>query len=144
MFAGIIITPLMRMNHPQGDVYHALKSSDKGFTHFGEAYFSAINFNEIKGWKKHTKMIMNLVVPVGSVKFVIYDDRENSKSNGLFHEVIISSDNYCRLTVPPGVWVAFQGREIELNLLLNIANIEHDPLESMTVALDSFNYNWSL
>ena len=144
MFAGIILTPLKRIHHPQGDVYHALKSSDIGFTQFGEAYFSAINFNEIKGWKKHTKMVMNLVVPVGSVKLVIYDDRENSKSNGLFYKVIISADNYSRLTVPPGVWMAFQGMEVGLNLLLNIANIDHDPLESRTEALEYINYNWSL
>jgi dTDP-4-dehydrorhamnose 3,5-epimerase len=143
MLAGVVLTPLKRIYHPQGDVYHALKSSDNGFHQFGEAYFSTVNFHEIKGWKKHTKMTMNLIVPTGSIKFVVYDDRENSKSNDQFFEVVLSADNYARLTIPPGVWLAFQGRGVELNLLLNIASIEHDPLETNVQVLDHFNYNWS-
>ena len=144
MFAGITLTPLKQIYHPQGDIYHALKSTDTDFTQFGEAYFSTIKFNKIKGWKKHTQMVMNLVVPVGSIKFVIYDDRDDSKSNGQFYEAIISADNYSRLTVPPGVWMGFQGKGTSLNLLLNIANIAHNPLESRSKPLDYFNYNWSL
>jgi dTDP-4-dehydrorhamnose 3,5-epimerase len=144
MFEGINLSPLKKIYHPQGDIYHVLKSTDNDFTEFGEAYFSTIKSNKIKGWKKHTQMTMNLVVPVGSIKFVIYDDRDNSKSNGLFYEAIISADNYHRLTVPPGVWMGFQGRGDNFNLLLNIANITHNPLESKSKPLDYINYNWSL
>jgi dTDP-4-dehydrorhamnose 3,5-epimerase len=36
--------------------------------------------------------------------------------------------NYYRLTVLPGIWVAFEGME-NLNLLMNMADLEHDPEE---------------
>ena len=70
---GVTLTPLKKIGHPKGDIFHAMKASDEGFSGFGEAYFSTINKFEIKGWKKHTKMILNLVVPIGEIKFVVYD-----------------------------------------------------------------------
>ena len=70
---GVIITQLRHIHNPKGNILHVMKKSDKGFGNFGEAYFSTINQNDIKGWKKHTKMTLNLVVPLGEVQFVIYD-----------------------------------------------------------------------
>lgn len=139
---GVILTPLKRIKQPKGDVYHALKSIDEGFFGFGEAYFSTVNRGAIKGWKKHKAMTMNLIVPVGSVRFVLYDAREECSSNGQFMEITLSPDNYFRLTVPPDVWMAFQGTGSPLNLLLNIADITHDPAESYNISLNEIGYDW--
>ena len=46
---GIILTPLNQIHHPKGDIYHAMKKSDDGFDGFGEAYFSTVHKNDIKG-----------------------------------------------------------------------------------------------
>ena len=54
---GVILTPLKKIDHPKGDIYHAMKKSDHGYNGFGEVYFSTINKDDIKGWKKHLKMI---------------------------------------------------------------------------------------
>ena len=67
---GLIISELNQIYNPKGDILHALKKSDSSFNNFGEAYFSFVKYNQIKGWKKHTKMNMNLIVPVGEIKFV--------------------------------------------------------------------------
>ena len=93
---GVVLTLLKQIHNPKGDIYHAMKKSDDGFDGFGEAYFSTIHQGDIKGWKKHTKMTLNLVVPVGEIELVIYD--ENTKE---FFSVKISQDNYQRLTVKP-------------------------------------------
>jgi len=138
----LIITPLKRIAHPKGDIYHAMKSSDIGFVSFGEAYFSIISYDEIKGWKKHTQMVLNLVVPTGKVRFVIYDDRGDSNSFGEFFDVVLSSDNYSRITIPNGVWMAFEGVGKGLNMLLNIASIEHNPDESISCELSKISYSW--
>jgi dTDP-4-dehydrorhamnose 3,5-epimerase len=142
MIDGVVITPLKRILHEKGDIYHAMKKSETSFFSFGEAYFSSVNCNDIKGWKKHSKMVLNLVVPVGSVRFVLFDDRKESITNGNYIDVTVSSDNYIRLTIPPGLWVAFQGIGKKLNLLLNIASIEHDPSESVTAPLNSIFFRW--
>ena len=51
---GVVLTPLKQIKHPLGDLYHAMKKSDKDFSGFGEAYFSTVNQGCVKGWKKHT------------------------------------------------------------------------------------------
>ena len=129
---GVTLTLLKKIQHPKGDVFHAMKVSDNGFYGFGEAYFSTINEGETKGWKKHTEMILNLVIVAGEVEFVIFNGEE-------FFSVKLSKDNYQRLTVQPGLWLAFKGLADE-NILLNLASIEHNPSESETAELHVFDY----
>ena len=133
---GVILTPLKKIHHPKGDIYHAMKKSDHGYNGFGEVYFSTINKDDIKGWKKHLKMTLNIIVPIGKIKFVVYD----IKTKEFFSEVI-SSRNYQRLTISPGLWVAFQGMQNE-NILLNIASTEHDPSEEENLTVDQIEYAW--
>ncbi len=133
---GVILTPLKQINNPKGDVFHGMKKSDDGYDGFGEAYFSTINKDDIKGWKKHTKMTLNLVVPVGEIKFVVYDEETKE-----FFSVKLSQNNYQRLTVKPNLWMAFQGVG-EYNMLLNLASIEHNPNEAINIDLSEINYEW--
>lgn len=139
---GVVLTPLKSIFQAKGNVLHAMKKSDPGFNGFGEAYFSTVNCGDVKGWKKHLRMTMNLVVPVGEIRFVIYDGRNESSTKGSFFDVYLSQQNYQRLTVPPGVWMGFKGLGGNLNLLLNIADLAHDPDESENVSLDSIPYDW--
>lgn len=118
-----------------GNVMHAMKSSSNFYDGFGEAYFSFIKFGCIKGWKLHKKMTLNLLVPLGKVKFVTYE-------NESFQEYIISDTNYSRLTIPPKILFGFQGLSENESLILNIANIEHNPDEVIRKDLNEINYNW--
>ena len=133
---GITLTSLNKIYHPKGEILKVIKKSDTTFNEFGEAYFSTINQGDIKGWKKHTEMILNLVVVVGEIEFVIYN--ENKKE---FFSVKISQNNYKRLTVNPGLWVAFRGVE-SYNMLLNLSNIEHNPDEAINADLHKIDYKW--
>lgn len=141
---GVLVTPLKIVDVPGGDVLHAMKCSDPGFVEFGEAYFSSVNTGVIKAWKRHHQMTLNLVVPVGTIRFVIHDDRVDSPSCGVYQEVVLSRQNYCRLTVPPMVWLGFQGLRNSTGLLLNVASILHDPDEADRRSLDEFSFDWSL
>jgi len=140
---GVMLTPLKSISHPKGDVLHAMKASDTGFNGFGEAYFSTVNPGDVKGWKKHYRMTLNLVVPVGEIWFVLHDGREDRQGENSFFDVSLSTRNYHRLTVPPGVWVGFKGLGTDMNLLLNLANLEHDPSESENIPLDRIPFDWS-
>jgi dTDP-4-dehydrorhamnose 3,5-epimerase len=74
-------------------------------------------------------MTLNFVVPIGIIRFVIFDDREGSSTKNNFFDVTLSENNYQRITIPPGVWIAFRGVGSKYNLLLNLANLEHNPTE---------------
>jgi dTDP-4-dehydrorhamnose 3,5-epimerase len=142
LIEGVILTPLKQIIHPKGDIYHGMKKSDKGFESFGEAYFSTVIKDEVKGWKKHRKMVLNLIVPIGEVEFIIFDDRKESKTYNQFFTICLSQENYQRLTVPVDLWMAFKGIGDNTNMLLNLASIEHDPSEAMTKDLSEINYSW--
>lgn len=133
---GITLTPLKQIHNPKGDIFHAMKRSDDGFDGFGEAYFSTIHSDDIKGWKKHTRMTLNIVVPFGEIKFVVFNDKTNE-----FFSVNLSKDNYQRLTVESGLWMAFQGIE-ENSMLLNLASMEHDSKEAVSIDIKEIVYDW--
>jgi len=140
---GVILTPLKQIFHPKGNVFHGMKKNDAGYSGFGEAYFSTIHGGDVKPWKKHLRMTLNFVIPVGEIRFVIYDDRKESFTKGVFFDVTLGEANYQRLTIPAGVWVAFSGVGAGLNLLLNVANIEHDPTEiERKDNLNDIVYKW--
>ena len=141
---GVKLTPLKHIVVPDGDVFHAMKNTDPGYDGFGEAYFSTIGSSSIKAWKRHNTMALNLVVPIGTIRFVIYDDRDDSLSYDRFYEVTLSRENYFRLTVPPKVWMGFQCVSNETSMLLNIANIPHDPNEADKKEIEEIMYDWSL
>ena len=133
---GVILTPLKRILNQKGDIFHAMKKRDDGFDGFGEAYFSSVSKDTIKGWKKHTQMTLNIVVPIGKIKFVVYDEYKEE-----FFSVVLSQENYQRLTIKSGQWLAFRGVETN-NLLLNIASIEHDTDEVKSLGLNKIIYEW--
>ena len=138
----ILITPLSIINTPGGDVLHAMKNIDLGFKGFGEAYFSEIQFNKIKAWKRHKNMTLNLIVPIGKVRFVLFDNRENGREK--FTDVVLSREVYSRLTVPPMIWMGFQGLTEDSSIVLNIADIPHNPDEIDRKFFDEIKFDWSI
>jgi len=142
MIKDVLVTKLAIIDTVGGNVMHAIKVSSVGYKSFGEAYFSQVDKGAIKAWKRHKKMTLNLVVPVGKIKFVLFDDRKIS--NTQFQEVVISKSEYYRLTVPPMIWIGFQGLLDGSSMLLNIANIEHDPNEVDRKEIDKINYDWNV
>ena len=131
--AGVRVTPLKRVLHPDGDIFHGIKATESSFNGFGEAYFTTVHHGHIKGWKKHRQMTLNLVVPVGTVTFFLHDEL-----TGRTNFITLGDSNYARLTVPFDIWLAFAGVGSSLNLVLNIANIPHDPEEAITLPIENF------
>ena len=132
----IRITPLKRIQVVGGDVLHGMKCSDSGYIDFGEAYFSFIEMNAIKAWKRHLRMTLNLVVPLGTILFAFIDEQ------GVGREEVVGEKRYVRLTVPPGIWFGFKGVGNKESMVLNIANICHDPDEVEYRPHTDFDYHW--
>lgn len=135
--SGVEVTNLAVIPGALGSVMHVMSDVAPGFGGFGEAYFSTVDHKAVKGWKQHREMVCNLVVPVGAVRFVLYDDRSGSVTRGRFEEVILSPEAYQRLTVPPLLWFAFEGRSPGLNLILNVASVRHSPDEETNLPLEN-------
>jgi dTDP-4-dehydrorhamnose 3,5-epimerase len=135
----IQVTPLRRINTPGGDVLKVLMRDEDSYESFGEAYFSEVNAGAIKAWKLHKRMTLNLVVPVGMVRFVFCEETGETPD---FRAIEIGAANYARITVRPGIWFGFKGIAPGTSLVLNIADIMHDPEEVERRAVEEINYNW--
>ncbi len=133
----VLVSTLKKIPTEGGDIYHALKTCDNGFNGFGEAYFSNIEFNNIKAWKRHLNMTCNLIVPHGKVRFVFFD--ENIVTNKI---VDVGVDNYCRITVKPKTWFGFKGLNSPSSLILNISDIPHNPQEIERKDVNSIKFDW--
>lgn len=131
----LIIKPLKKFHLEEGDVFHALKATDPEFNGFQEAYFSSIRNNKLKAWKRHLRMTMNLIVPVGNVQFNFYDEKKF-----LIKNIVIGEKNYFRITVPPMIWVGFKGLSNNTSYILNISDELHDPTEIERKPLSFLNF----
>ena len=130
---GILLSPLKIVASPKGDILRAWRYSEEGAGTLAEAYFSRIDYQSIKGWKKHHKMTLNLVVCEGMITFAIFDNR---REQHLTRKVSLGPlKEYARLTVPPNVWVSFRG-DNPSNMLINFANLIHEPAETENLPLD--------
>ena len=138
----ILETKLNIIPSEEGSVMHALKFSDKGYFGFKEIYFSTVKKDSIKAWKRHKEMTLNLVVPVGSIRFVFAENNNETNSYD-FQQFVLNKENYSRLTVPSNIWFGFQGLDEGLNLVANIANMTHDPSEIERLDLNRIKYDWN-
>ena len=143
LLAGVELTSLGIIDTEKGAVLKGLSIDDRVYKGFGEAYFSICNYSSIKAWKTHKKMTSNLLVISGRVLFVIYDPRIDSPTYKIIEEVELSRSNYKMLSIAPGLIYGFQGLDKHCeNIICNIADIKHDPNESINIDLKAINYNW--
>ena len=126
---GVRFMPLRQIRDERGSVMRMMRADDAAFEGFGEVYFSTVKAGTVKAWKRHLRMIQNLAVPVGSVRFVIYDERPDSPTRGIVQEIINGIDHYGLLRIPPLVWYGFEGIGDGEALIANCASLPHDPAE---------------
>jgi len=139
---GVIITPLAIIPDERGQVMHVLKSNVPHFRQFGELYFSCIYPGVTKGWNLHSASWSNMAVPVGRLKFVLYDMRENSATYGQFQEVYMGDNAYKLLTIPPGIAYAWKNLLPETALVANCASEIWRPDEKRSIPLEEVPYTW--
>lgn len=146
MIDGVIVTPLRQIFDERGRVMHMLREDSPVFSRFGEIYFSCTHPGAIKAWHLHKKMTLNYAVLYGEIKFVLFDDRPESKSRGCVQEFFLSPLNYCLVTVPPLIWNGFKGIGDKTTIVANCATLPHDPdeLERKPAFDPSIPYDWRI
>lgn len=145
MIEGVIIKPLKKISDERGFVAHMLRRDDPVFKEFGEIYFASVYPGVVKGWHIHQRMTLNYAVIVGMIKLVLYDDRKNSPTKGELMELFIGEQNYCLVTIPPGIWNGFKGVGTSMSVVANCSTLPHDPKEISRMdplKNDVISYNW--
>lgn len=71
-------------------------------------YQVTIRPGQVKGFVLHRTYSDRLFFSMGTVKVVLYDDREGSPTHGMLNELHFSEHNRSVLVIPPSVWHAVQ------------------------------------
>lgn len=129
MIEGVVVQKLTQIPDNRGMVMHMLRCDSPIFIKFGEIYFSVVNPGAVKAWKRHTKMTQHFAVPVGTIRLVLYDDREGSASNDKTAVIEVGEDNYSLVRIPPLVWYGFKGISTVPALIANCTDMPYDPDE---------------
>jgi dTDP-4-dehydrorhamnose 3,5-epimerase len=142
---GVQVVPLTRIADERGAVLQMLRSTDPHFRGFGEIYFSTVFPRVVKAWKNHSRITANYACVHGRIKVVLYDDRDDSTTNGGLMEVVIGPDEHALVVIPPGVWHGFQGMGEPLSILANCATEPSDPdeLTRRDAHSSELPYGWS-
>ncbi len=146
MIEGVLIHPLKQIPDERGKIMHMLREDDPHFEHFGEIYFSNVYPGVVKAWHYHTEMTLNYAVIYGTIKLVLFDDRQESSTRNELMELFIGEGNYVLVKVPPKVWNGFKGVGLTHSIVANCSTIPHRPDEILR--MDPFEnhipYKWDL
>ena len=146
MIDGVVIEELKQFHDERGKVMRMMNINTPSFVNFGEVYFSCVYPGAIKAWHMHKRMTLNYTVPLGKIKFVLYDTREDSPTKGVTQEIFLGPDNYCLVTVPPMIWNGFKGVGTEMSIVANCASSVHEDgeIEKKSPFDDFIPYDWDL
>jgi dTDP-4-dehydrorhamnose 3,5-epimerase len=144
IISGVTISDLRIIPDKRGAVMHMMRNDSPVYDNFGEIYFSKVHFGFIKAWKQHKEMTLNLAVPVGKIKLVLFDNRLLSPTKGFINELYLSEENYQLISIPPMIWTGFVGLSTETALIANLASIPHQPEEVNKLELSNtiIPYTW--
>lgn len=133
---GLYIVKLTQIEDDRGAVLHMTRADLEYFKEIKEVYFSEVKAGVIKAWKRHSAITQNLTVPIGRIRLVVYDDRDDSSTKGMVEEIILGRpDRYYLVHIPPMLWYGFQDISESSSLIVNCTDLPHDPNE--VIHLDS-------
>lgn len=120
MIEGVVVRKLTRHVDERGYLMEILRNDDELFDKFGQVYVSACNPGVIKAWHCHEVQYDHFCCLQGNLKIGLYDDREDSPTNGQTQTVVIGMLNPCLVRIPPYVWHGFTAVGNEVALVLNL------------------------
>ena len=133
---NIQLNKINQISLEEGDIRKILNKSDESFVGFGEIYTSLVLSNSIKAWKFHKKMTLNLFILFGKIKFVFFDGKKD------FKEIILSSDDLVRITVPPKIWYGFKGMNFDYSMILSFTDLVFDETEIERKDINTIKFDW--
>ena len=106
----------------KGDIFKILDKKSQNYFGFGELYISSLNKGVSKGWNLHKKMILNLIVIRGKVRFIL-------KKNNKISKTTLTQDKKEIITIKPNVWIKMINLDPNISEIINFANLKYNKNE---------------
>ncbi|HLN12997.1 MAG TPA: dTDP-4-dehydrorhamnose 3,5-epimerase family protein [bacterium] len=126
MIHDVVVQPLTQIADARGKIMHMLRSDSPLFRGFGEVYFSLTNPGAVKAWRRHRRIVQQLTVPIGTVRFCLHDTRADSATRGVTQVLEVGEAAYLLIQIPPGIWYGFQALGDRHALVANCTDLPYD------------------
>jgi dTDP-4-dehydrorhamnose 3,5-epimerase len=120
MIDGVLVKKLNRLVDERGYLMEILRNDEELFDKFGQAYVSACFPGMIKAWHCHEVQFDHFCCLQGNLKIGLFDEREDSPTNGQTQTIVIGVLNPCLVRIPPYVWHGFMAAGDETAVVLNL------------------------
>lgn len=146
MIAGVEVKDL-RVNYDErGHLMELLRSDDKIFKKFGQAYITTALPGVVKAWHYHKLQDDHFCCVFGEMRLAIYDSRKESKTFGEINEWELGLDNPKLIKIPKLLYHGFKCISKEEAIVINIPTVPYNPKKPDEFRLDAFDnaisYDW--
>lgn len=146
MITGVEVKDLKVNYDERGHLMEVLRSDDKIFKKFGQAYITTALPGVVKAWHYHKLQDDHFCCVFGKMRLAIYDSREGSKTFGEINEWELSLDNPKLIKIPKLLYHGFKCVSKEEAIVINIPTVPYNPKEPDEYRLDAFDntipYDW--
>lgn len=146
MIEGARLVELEPNVDDRGYLIEIIRASDEHFTEFGQVYIVG-NFAKgtVRAFHKHSTLWDWFFISHGSAKFVLIDDRQESKTYKNIEIFVVSSRNPSLVVVPPGVfhgWMSLEDDTQMVSIASELYNRKQP--DEIRVPPGSFGDFWSV
>ncbi|MGQ9464646.1 MAG: polysaccharide biosynthesis C-terminal domain-containing protein [bacterium] len=120
LIEGVQIKKLKLLPDERGRLMEILRSDDEIYEKFGQVYITSAYPGVVKAWHYHKLQNDNMTVINGMAKIVLYDDRANSKTQGIINEFFVGEHNHLLIHIPRFIWHGFKCISAVECIILNI------------------------
>lgn len=146
MIEGVKQIELKAHVDDRGYLIEILRASDEHFTKFGQVYLVG-NFSRgtIRAFHKHNVLWDWFFISHGAAKFVLVDDRKESKTYKQTDVFVASSHNPSLIVVPPGVYHGWMSLEDDTQLISTASEVyNREKPDEVRVSPDTFGDIWQV
>ena len=146
MIEGVKQIELKAHVDDRGYLIEILRASDEHFTKFGQVYLVG-NFSKgtIRAFHKHNILWDWFFISHGAAKFILIDDRKESKTYKGMDILVVSSRNPSLIVVPPGVYHGWMSLEDDTQLISTASEVyNREKPDEVRISPDSFGDIWQV
>jgi dTDP-4-dehydrorhamnose 3,5-epimerase len=145
LIQGVWFKPLITHTDERGFFREVLRATDEIISEgFGQLSWSMSHQGVVKSWHVHDRQIDWWLVPIGVIKAVLHDLREDSPTHGLTNEFMMG-DGYDPfvLKIPPGVAHGLKVIQGPAHLFYITSRV-YDPKDEGRIPYDdkTIGYDW--
>lgn len=146
MIKGVKVKKLKVIPDERGRLMEILRSDDELYLDFGQVYMTTCYPEVVKGWHYHRLQTDNMCVVKGMAKIVLYDQRQDSPTEGEVSEFFLGEHNPLLLHIPPGIAHGIKAVGIVEAQIINIPdhpyNYEHPDDYRIDPYTNEIPYDW--